>query len=83
MAKDRGTKPHINLAVHSWHLLVGNEWLVISTNHLIVSGVHLEPVAEMLAVLNTVVLSLIDLHHVSNVARQMRCFSAHLREALA
>jgi hypothetical protein len=46
-------------------------------------GVRLEPVAEMLAVLNTVVLSLMDLHHVSNVASQLRRFSAHPREALA
>jgi predicted transposase YbfD/YdcC len=46
-------------------------------------GVRLDPVAEMLAVLNTVVLSLMDLHHVSNVASQLRCFSAHPREALA
>lgn len=46
-------------------------------------GVRLDPVAEMLAVLNTVVLSLMDLHHVSNVARQLRRFSAHPREALA
>jgi predicted transposase YbfD/YdcC len=46
-------------------------------------GVRLDPVAEMLAVLNTVVLSLMDLHHVSNVASQLRRFSAHPREALA
>ena len=46
-------------------------------------GVRLDPVAEMLAVLNTAVLSLMDLHHVSNVARQLRRFSAHPREALA
>lgn len=46
-------------------------------------GVRLAPVAEMLAVLNTVVLSLMDLQHVSNVARQLRRFSAHPREALA
>ena len=46
-------------------------------------GVRLDPVAEMLAVLNTVVLSLMDLHLVSNVARQLRRFSAHPLEALA
>jgi len=45
--------------------------------------VRLRPVAEMLAVLNTVVLSLMDLYRVSNVARQLRRFSAHPREALA
>src|SRR6185312_6975364 len=43
----------------------------------------LRPVAEMLAVLNRVALSLMDLHRVSNVARQLRCFSAHPHEALA
>jgi hypothetical protein len=37
----------------------------------------------MLAVLNTVVLSLMDFHHVSHVASQLRRFSAHLREVLA
>jgi hypothetical protein len=46
-------------------------------------GVRLEPTAEMLAVLNTVVLSLMDSHHVSNVASQIRRFSAHPREAFA
>jgi predicted transposase YbfD/YdcC len=46
-------------------------------------GVRLDPVAEMLAVLNTVVLSLMDLHHVSNVASQLRRFSAHPRETIA
>lgn len=46
-------------------------------------GVRLDPVAEMLAVLNTVVLALMDLHHVTNVARQLRRFSAQPREALA
>ena len=46
-------------------------------------GVRLVPVAEMLAVLNTVVLSFMDLQQVSNVARQLRRFSAHPREALA
>jgi hypothetical protein len=37
----------------------------------------------MLAVLNTVVLSLMDLHQVSNVARQIRRFVSHPDEALA
>jgi hypothetical protein len=46
-------------------------------------GVRLEPVAEMLAVLNTVVLSFMDLHHISNVASQLRRFSARPREACA
>jgi hypothetical protein len=46
-------------------------------------GVRLNAVAEMLAVLNTVVLSFMDLQQVSNVARQLRRFSAHPREALA
>ena len=47
------------------------------------SGVRLDPVAAMLAVLNTVVLSLMDLHHISSVASQLRRFSAHPREAIA
>lgn len=46
-------------------------------------GVRLDPVAAMLAVLNTVVLSLMDLHQVGNVASQLRRFSAHPREAIA
>ena len=46
-------------------------------------GVRLASVAELLAVLNTVVLSLMDLQQVSNVARQLRRFSAYPREALA
>jgi predicted transposase YbfD/YdcC len=46
-------------------------------------GVRLPPVAQMLAVLNTVVLSLMDLHQVPNVARQLRRFSSHPDEALA
>ena len=37
----------------------------------------------MLAVLNAVMLSLMDSHHVSNVANQLRRFSAQTREALA
>lgn len=40
------------------------------------------PVMEMLAVLNTVVLSLMQLHQVSTVARQLRRFSFHPEEAL-
>src|ERR1700731_1475087 len=39
------------------------------------------PVMEMLAVLNTVVLSLMNIHHISTVARQLRHFSAHPEEA--
>jgi hypothetical protein len=37
----------------------------------------------MLAVLNTVVLSLMDRHQVTNVARQIRRFVSHPDEALA
>jgi hypothetical protein len=37
----------------------------------------------MLAVLNSLVLSLMDLHHIPNVARQIRRFASHLDEALA
>jgi predicted transposase YbfD/YdcC len=46
-------------------------------------GVRFPPVAQMLAVLNTVVLSLMDFHQVANVARQIRRFSSHPDEALA
>ena len=46
-------------------------------------GVRFSPVAQMLAVLNTVVLSLMDRHRVANVARQIRRFSSHPDEALA
>jgi len=46
-------------------------------------GVHFPPVAQMLAVLNTVVLSLMDAHQVSNVARQIRRFASHPNVALA
>jgi predicted transposase YbfD/YdcC len=46
-------------------------------------GVRFPPVAQMLAVLNTVVLSLMDAHQVSNVARQIRRFASHPDEALA
>jgi predicted transposase YbfD/YdcC len=46
-------------------------------------GVRFPPVAQLLAVLNTVVLSLMDLHHVPNVARQRRRFASHPHEALA
>ena len=38
---------------------------------------------QMLAVLNSVVLSLMDLHQVANVARQRRRFASHPHEALA
>ena len=46
-------------------------------------GVRFPPVAQMLAVLNTVVLSLMDFHHVTNVARQIRRFVSYPDEALA
>jgi predicted transposase YbfD/YdcC len=46
-------------------------------------GVRFPPVAQMLAVLNTVVLSLMDFHQVANVARQIRRFVSHPDEALA
>ena len=45
--------------------------------------VRFPPVAHMLAVLNSVALSLMDLHRVSRVARQIRRFSSHPEEALA
>src|SRR3989440_6778773 len=45
-------------------------------------GVRFPPVAQMLAVLNTVVLSLMDLHQVPNVARQLRRFASLPDEAL-
>ncbi len=45
-------------------------------------GIRFPPVAQMLAVLNTVVLSLMDLHQVGNVARQIRRFVSHPDEAL-
>jgi hypothetical protein len=38
--------------------------------------------AQMLAVRNFVVLSLMDLHHVPDVARQRRRFASHPDEAL-
>jgi predicted transposase YbfD/YdcC len=46
-------------------------------------GVRFPPLAQMLAVLNSVVLSLMDLHQVANVARQRRRFASHPHEALA
>ena len=46
-------------------------------------GVRCPPVAQMLAVLNSVVLSLMDRHRIANVARQIRRFSSHPDEALA
>ncbi len=45
-------------------------------------GVRFPPVAQLLAVLNTVVLSLMDLHLIPNVARQLRRFASHPVEAL-
>jgi len=45
-------------------------------------GVRFPPVAQMLAVLNSVVLALMDVHHVPNVARQRRRFASHPDEAL-
>ena len=45
-------------------------------------GVRFPLVAQMLAVLNSVVLSLMDLHQVPNVARQIRRFAPHPNEAL-
>ena len=39
-------------------------------------GVRFLPVAQMLAVLNTVLLSLMDRHHEALVARQIRRFSS-------
>jgi predicted transposase YbfD/YdcC len=45
-------------------------------------GVRVPCVAQMLAVLNSLVLSLMDLHQVPNVARQIRRFASHLDEAL-
>ena len=46
-------------------------------------GVRVPPVAQMLAVLNSLVLSLMDFHQVSNVARQIRRFASHPDEAIA
>lgn len=46
-------------------------------------GVRVPAVAQMLAVLNSLVLSLMDEHQVSNVARQIRRFSSHPNEAFA
>ncbi len=45
--------------------------------------VRCAPVAHMLAVLNSLVLSLMDLHQISRVACQMRRFSVCPAEALA
>jgi DDE_Tnp_1-associated/Transposase DDE domain len=44
--------------------------------------VRCHAVMEMLAVLNTVVLSLMNAHQVSTVARQLRRFASHPQEAL-
>lgn len=46
-------------------------------------GVRTPAVAQMFAVLNSLVLSLMDLHQVSNVARQIRRFASWPDEALA
>ncbi len=46
-------------------------------------GVRTPPVAHMLAVLNSLLLSLMDFHQVTNVARQLRRFSSHPEEAIA
>src|SRR5579863_988224 len=46
-------------------------------------SVRFPPVAQMLAVLNPMVLALMDLHHVSNVARQLRRFASHPLETLS
>jgi predicted transposase YbfD/YdcC len=46
-------------------------------------GVRVPPVAQMLAVLHALVLSLMDVHRVSHVARQIRRFASHPDEALA
>ncbi len=45
-------------------------------------GVRFPPVAQMLAVINTVVLSLTDLHQIPNVARQLWRFASNPDEAL-
>lgn len=44
---------------------------------------HQRPVALILAVLNSTLLALMDLHQVSNVAQKIRRFNAYLQEALA
>jgi hypothetical protein len=46
-------------------------------------GIRVPPVAQMLAVLNSLLLSLMDFHPVANGARQIRRFSSHPEEALA
>src|SRR5258707_667633 len=46
-------------------------------------GVRLPQVAQMLAVLHSLVLALIDLHQGPNVARQRRRFASHPDEGLA
>ncbi len=46
-------------------------------------GVRFPPVAQMPAVRNFVVLSLMDVHQVPNVTRQRRRFVSHPDEALA
>jgi len=45
-------------------------------------GIRFLPLAQILAVLNSLVLSFMDLHQVRNVARQIRRFGSHPDEAL-
>jgi hypothetical protein len=45
-------------------------------------GVRVPPVAQMLAILNSLVLSFMDFHQVSHIAHQIRRFSSHPEEAL-
>jgi hypothetical protein len=66
---ERGKSAPLAAGCHGW-----------SEDH---CGVRFPLVAQMLAVLNTVVLSLMDAHHVANVARQIRRFASHPDEALA
>ena len=40
-------------------------------------------VMEMLAVFNTIVLSLMNIHHISKVARQLRYFASHPEATLS
>ena len=45
-------------------------------------GVRFSPLAQMLAMRNFVVLSLMDVHQIPNVARQLRRFASYPDEAL-
>jgi hypothetical protein len=47
------------------------------------SGIRLPTAVQMLAILNSLMLSLMDLHQVTNVARQIRRFSFSPDEAIA